>query len=267
MRISFCVVALVLLGSSLNASEITADDLSLNEKPRLAIIIDDLGDRLQDGRRVLSLNGNITVGIIPYTPYSRKLASLASKNNKEIMLHLPMESIEQHYLGKAGLHSDMTEAELTASLDQSLGAFENIRGISNHMGSQLTQNPKLMRWLMRTIMSRGDLYFVDSRTIDTSLAISMAQQAGIDHASRDVFLDNQKSHKAMQKQWNYFLLHAKKEGSAVMIAHPYPETISFLKPRLEKLSHDYKLINISELIRWRNNRSKLAWRHPASLSP
>jgi len=263
MRTCISLLVLTLLGST----TIVAEELSVIEKPRLAIIIDDLGDRLKDGRKVIALNGNITVGIIPYTPYARKLARLANQHNKEIMLHLPMESIDHRYLGKAGLYMDMTEQEVNASLDQSLASLENIRGINNHMGSRLTQNTQMMRWLMKGLQSRGNLYFVDSRTIDTSQALAMAKQVGIDHATRDVFLDNDKSSQAMAKQWRYYLKLADKQGSAVMIAHPYPETIAFLARQLKTLEHDYVLMSVSELIRWRqHNRSKLAWQDPASSS-
>ncbi len=255
MRLGIGLLILTMFGGT----SIAADPLPVNEKPRLAIIIDDLGDRLKDGRRVIALNANITVGIIPYTPYARLLAQLAIKKNKEIILHLPMESIDQRYLGKAGLHADMTEAELSASLDESLASLENIRGINNHMGSRLTQNTKIMRWLMQKLRARGDLYFVDSRTIDSSQALSVARQVGIDHATRDVFLDNDKNPDAMAKQWRYFLRHANKEGSAIMIAHPYPESISFLQHRLKEIGTNYELISVSELIRWRHTRSKLAW--------
>ncbi len=262
MRIYFSLLMLTMFSSA----SIVAEQNYLYEKPRLAIIIDDLGDRLKDGRRVIALNGNITVGIIPYTPYARKLAQLASEQNKEIMLHLPMESIDQRYLGKAGLYTNMTEAELDKSLSASLGSLVNVRGINNHMGSRLTQNTKMMQWLMKNIHSRGNLYFVDSRTIDTSQALSIAKQVGLEHATRDVFLDHNKDYRAMKKQWKYFLKHANKEGSAVMIGHPYPETIAFLNQHLNGLAENYELISVSELIRWRNNRSKLAWRRPASSS-
>ncbi len=262
MRICISLFVLTIL----SGSAVAADKTYLYEKPRLAIIIDDLGDRLRDGRQVIALPGNITVGIIPYTPYARKLAQFATEQSKEIMLHLPMESIDHRYLGKAGLHSNMSEAELNASLTDSLASLENIRGINNHMGSRLTQNTKMMRWLMKSLQSRGNFYFVDSRTIDTSQALSIAKQVGIDHATRDVFLDHDKDYNAMAKQWRYFLTYANKEGSAVMIGHPYPETIAFLKQHLAELSANYELISVSELIRWRHNRSKLAWRRPASSS-
>jgi len=235
------------------------------EQPHVAIIIDDLGDRFKDGRRVIQLPANLTVGIIPYTPFAKRLASLANKKNKEILLHLPMESVNHKHLGKAGLHSHMTENELLTSLYESLSSVENIRGVSNHMGSQLTQDNKIMQWLMNGLQLHGGLYFVDSRTISTSQAKTVASEVGLEHASRDVFLDHDP--KNIHKQWAYMLKLAKQKGSAIAIGHPYPETIAFLKTALPELQQQgVKLVSVSNLIRWRQTRGKLAWQTQKSSS-
>jgi uncharacterized protein len=249
-----------------NAS--AADTASLYELPRVAIIIDDLGDRLADGRRVIALPGQLTFGIIPYTPYARKLANYATEQQKEILLHLPMEALDQRYLGKAGLHSAMSRDEFFTSLKTSLEFINNISGVSNHMGSRLTQNTEMMSWLMQGISQRGDLYFVDSRTIDTSRALSAARDKGLRHATRDVFLDHDPNPAKIRKQWNYFISLANQKGSAIAIAHPYPETIRFLKRALVELEHNkIQLVAVSELIRWRQNRGTLAWQNQTSSSP
>jgi len=257
MRVYFGLFLLVVLSVNANATE-TA---SLYNTPRVAIIIDDLGDRLKDGRRVIDLPGQLTFGILPYTPYARKLASYATDRNKELLLHLPMEAIAKKYLGKAGLHSAMSKDEFFISLKTSLGYIQNIRGVSNHMGSHLTQDKQMMGWLMQGISQRGDLYFVDSRTIDTSRALSSAREVGLDHATRDVFLDHNRNPDKIRKQWNYFIKLANRKGSAIAIAHPYPETIHFLKEVLPELEqNNIELVPVSELIQWRHNRGKLAWR-------
>ena len=266
MRVILGFVLVILSFNTAHASETT--DTAQIKKPRVAIIIDDLGDRLRDGRRVIALSGKLTIGIIPYTPFASKLAAYATEQDNELLLHLPMESIHDRYLGKSGLHSKMSEDELNTSLQQSLNSIKNIRGVSNHMGSLLTQDKKIMQWLMQALQTRGGLYFVDSMTISTSQALNAAKQAGLEHATRDVFLDNDTSTKAMDKQWRYFLKQATKKGSAILIAHPYPQTIVFLKQKLPELEQQgYELLHVSELIQWRHNRSKLAWQNQESSSP
>ena len=264
MRVFLGLFFFVVASANSNAAE-TA---SLYNTPRVAIIIDDLGDRLRDGRRVIDLPGQLTFGILPYTPYAKKLAAYASERNKELLLHLPMEAVEQKYLGKAGLHSAMSQEEFFTSLNTSLGFIKNIRGVSNHMGSRLTQNTQMMSWLMQGISQHGDLYFVDSRTIDTSRALISARDQGLAHATRDVFLDHDRQPERIRKQWNYFIKYANRKGSAIAIAHPYPETIHFLKEVLPELEqNNIKLVPVSELILWRHNRGKLAWRKQTTKSP
>lgn len=261
------IIGLLMFAVFTNSAS-TADTASLYELPRVAIIIDDLGDRLKDGRRMIDIPGQLTIGIIPYTPYAKKLADYATEQSKEILLHLPMEAIEHRYLGKAGLHSGMTKDEFFSSLKTSLNYIHNIRGVSNHMGSRLTQNSEMMAWLMQGISNQDGLYFVDSRTIDSSRALGAARDQGLQHATRDVFLDHDRHPDKIQKQWNYFIKLANTKGSAIAIAHPYPETIHFLKVALAELEqNNIQLVSVSELIRWRQNRGTLAWQNQTSSSP
>lgn len=261
------MIGLLLFAVFANSAS-TTDTALLFNQPRVAIIIDDLGDRLKDGRRVIALPGQITFGIIPYTPYAKKLAHFAAEQNKEILLHLPMEAINKRYLGKAGLHSSMSRDEFLTSLKTSLNYIKNIRGVSNHMGSRLTQNPERMTWLMQGISQRGDLYFVDSRTIDNSRALGAARDQGLRHATRDVFLDHDRDPVKIKKQWRYFIKLANEKGSAIAIAHPYPETIQFLKDALAELEQQkIQLVSVSDLIRWRQHKGTLAWQNQTSSSP
>ena len=235
--------------------------------PQIAIIIDDLGDRWHDGRRVVELPGQVTVSIIPYTPFAKRLALLAHKQNKEAMLHLPMESLDERYLGRGGLNESMNETKFIQTLYDTLDAVPDIRGVNNHMGSRLTQDPTRMAWVMAGLLRHGELYFIDSRTTAKSQADHVAREYGLDHASRDVFLDDDKSQAQLQKQWNYLLRLARRKGSAIAIGHPYPETIQFLKQALPTLAKEgIDLVPVSELLQWRQTRRSLAWQTQPSSS-
>ena len=144
--------------------------------PRIAIIIDDLGDRLNDGKRVVQLPGAVTVSIIPYTPFGKRLALLAHNYQKEIMLHLPMESMDERFLGRGGLSENMNETQFVQTLYETLNAVPDIRGVNNHMGSRLTQDATKMAWVMAGLLRHGELYFVDSRTTAQSQADTVARE-------------------------------------------------------------------------------------------
>jgi polysaccharide deacetylase 2 family uncharacterized protein YibQ len=265
VRQFFCLSALVVATSVNAASPVTPVAPNI---PRIAIIIDDLGDRLNDGKRVVQLPGAVTVSIIPYTPYSKHLALLAHSNQKEIMLHLPMESMDERYLGRGGLSENMSEQQFIQTLYETLEAVPDIRGVNNHMGSRLTQDATKMSWVMSGIQRHGELYFVDSRTTSESQADNVAREYGLEHARRDVFLDDDKDLAQMKKQWKYLLQLARHNGTAIAIGHPYPETIQFLQQVLPTIANEgIDLVPVSELIQWQQIRSRLAWQSQLSSSP
>lgn len=255
-------------GAQADAPVTTSASFAFN--PRIAIVIDDLGDRWAEGTAIIKLPGAITVGIIPFTPYAARLGMLAQQHDKELMLHLPMEAIEQRYLGKAGLHSELSQAQFIETLQSGLEAIPHIRGVNNHMGSRLTQDAQRMEWLMAGLQRYGDLYFVDSRTTHESVALQQARDVGMDSTARDVFLDHDRAPESIHKQWRYLLRLARDKGSALAIGHPYPETISFLQNVLPELdAAGIKLVSVSELIAWRKTDRRLAWQTQpsSSLSP
>ena len=59
---------------------------------QLAIVIDDLGYSLLNGRRSIDLPGKVTVAILPFAPNSVGLAEYAKRKNKEVIIHLPMQA-------------------------------------------------------------------------------------------------------------------------------------------------------------------------------
>ena len=194
----------------------------------VGLIIDDMGYRYQSGKRAINLPANITYSFLPYSPHARKLANQAHNQHKEIMLHIPMEATSGKALGPGGLTSDMPKAVFDLELLHSLSAIPYIKGVNNHMGSFLTQQNEKMTWLMEKLAER-DIYFVDSRTSVKSLALKAARQIGIRSETRDIFVDHDLSEKAMQRQLDQVIRVAKRNGSAVVIAHPFPETMNILE--------------------------------------
>ena len=228
----------------------------LNQSPSVvAIIIDDIGDKYKAGMRIIDLEGDITISILPYTPFSKKLAEHALLQNKEVMLHQPMQAIEHKFQHKGTLFTTMSRSEFEKTLDESIKSIPHVQGINNHMGSLLTQDDERMNWLMEYLAKRDDLYFIDSRTTAQSVAVSNAEKFFVRNASRDVFLDHSRSVEDIEKQWKYFIKLASQRGSAVLIAHPYPETIEFLEKHLADLeTHNLILVPMSELIQLRDTQ-------------
>lgn len=203
--------------------------------PKLAIIIDDLGYHRTRGEAITNLPAPVTCAIIPQTPWGPHLAEQAAAQGKEVMIHLPMATGARR-LDKGGLGESVTQSQLVNTVREAFIRIPQARGLNNHMGSILTAEPEPMRWLMQELALQH-YFFIDSRTTPESVALDMAQQHGLRTAGRDVFLDNERDLLSMNRQFNQALRIARQKGSAILIGHPYPETITYLEnvlPLLEQ---------------------------------
>lgn len=230
------------------------------EQPAISIIIDDMGYMEERDRRAINLPGSITFSFLPYTPHARELALLAHKLNKEIMLHQPMEAISNQKLGPGALTLDMTQDQFVAQLQSNLKEIPYIAGINNHMGSLLTQYPGQMRWLMHELSKHSDLYFVDSYTTVNSIGQKVANNNWIPNTRRNVFLDADRDPAKIKMHFQRLLRMARKNGTALAIGHPYPETMAILEKELPKLAKvGIKLLPVSGLLE-RESKGFTTWR-------
>jgi polysaccharide deacetylase 2 family uncharacterized protein YibQ len=213
----------------------------------LVIIIDDIGNSYELGNAMVELEGPLTLAFLPHTPYAKKLANKAYLQEKEIILHAPMENTVKAALGLGALTQALTETELKQTLRKAIASIPHVQGINNHMGSALTQNKQAMKWVMETLQDE-QLYFIDSLTSANSVAYTLAQQQGLPSLKRHVFLDNDTSTAALNKQWQLALRIAEKYGKAVLIAHPYTESHHFLAQKIPQLSNqNIELVHASQL--------------------
>jgi polysaccharide deacetylase 2 family uncharacterized protein YibQ len=232
--------------------------------PAIGIIIDDIGNLEHRDKQAIQLPGAITYAFLPHTPHAHDLALLAHSYNKEVMLHLPMESVQHKRLGPGGITLDMTYQEFARQLQSDLASVPHAVGVNNHMGSLLTQHPGHMVWLMRELNKRENLYFVDSYTTVHSVAEKIADENLVPNLRRDVFLDSDQDPKQIRYQFRRLLKLARKHGTALAIGHPYPETIAVLKQLLPTLdAQGVRLLPVSKLLKLHQQRIQ-TWR--ASLS-
>ncbi|WP_279243829.1 divergent polysaccharide deacetylase family protein [Candidatus Litorirhabdus singularis] len=225
---------------------------------QLVLIIDDVGNHRQRDLRALQLPGRINLAILPHTSNATTIANMASAAGKEVLLHAPMSTVDNHHLGPGALTSAMTELDFRATLAESLRSTPHVRGVSNHMGSALTEQVEPMSWLMEELDARG-LYFVDSRTSVNTVAAATARQHRIPVLSRQVFLDNDRSPEAIAERFEEFLRRGREQGIAVAIGHPHSNTLDYLQQVLPELeARGYQLLWISEALHTeRYNYSRL----------
>lgn len=239
-----CAAALLLLLGIAVQQPVEANDTKF-----ASIIIDDIGNNLERGKEVINFPVPVTLSILPQTTFSKELAVLAHKQHKEVMLHLPLQSIENLPESPGTLTLHMTHAQFVRQFKLDVTSVPFIKGINNHEGSLLTQHPGYMDWLMRAIATNRSLYFIDSRTTKKTVAAEIATKDGVPNMSRDVFLDDSTSFAALQYQFDRLIKIVNKRGYGIAIAHPHPRTIQFLRKHLPDLKkHGISVIPVSVLL-------------------
>ncbi len=196
-----------------------------------AIIIDDMGNSLDVLQDVFDLGIPLTVAILPRSPYALETAQAAHDRDFEVILHLPCESLNhQEVLPPLSpiIRSDMGPDEIRALVAESLDSVPFVIGVNNHMGSKLTQDRAAMIPVLDVLKERR-LFFIDSVTAGRSIAYDQARKMGVRSAYRHVFLDSEVGADYSREKLAELFKLAKKNGRAIAIGHPFPETIQALK--------------------------------------
>jgi len=219
---------------------------------KVALIMDDMGNSLETLDELIALGRPMTIAVLPYSAAAAETARRAHERGLEVLLHLPLESINNHeaMANTEGLiMASMTEPAIVAAFEASYDRVPFAAGTNNHMGSRFTAERDLMRVLLKPIKERG-LFFVDSRTSAMTVALEEAQRMGIPSTQRDVFLDADEDRGRIKGRLIELLQKARKKGRAVGICHPFPETLAVLKSSLFLLdSYGLEAVTVSKLVR------------------
>lgn len=219
-------------------------------RPRIAIVVDDLGTDRQVAEELLRLDSPLTFSILPLQPYSRRIAQEAHDKGREIILHFPMEprGFPLQDPGKGALFVTMGEKELLRQLRKDLDAVPFIKGVNNHMGSRFMEDGEKVRLVLRELKKRG-LFFLDSRTTAKSTGYHIALELSLRAGERDVFIDNETDAKDINAQEERLIHIALKNGKAIGICHPYPSTIAALKRMITKIKAEgIQIVSLSQAL-------------------
>ncbi|HEY4708095.1 MAG TPA: divergent polysaccharide deacetylase family protein [Thermodesulfobacteriota bacterium] len=215
-------------------------------KPRLAIVIDDMGQDMRKVRELISIGEPLTIAVMPNMRYSKEVSREASAKGLDVIMHMPMEPKDPdgHNPGDALLVA-MTPAEIVAKMEEGLKTVPGAIGLNNHMGSKFTEDNDAMRTVL-ALMKKKEMLFLDSRTSSDTVGRKVARELRVKSAERNVFLDNTRDVRYIKGQLLEAARIAKKRGKAVAIGHPYPETIKALTEALPGLG-GVEIVPISEI--------------------
>lgn len=209
----------------------------LDRRPKIALVIDDMGVMRARTARALALPGSpLTLAWFPFAPALPEQMALAAARGHEALLHMPMQAHSDSTLqtGPDPLRIDLPAEENLARLRFAFGAVPGVVGLNNHMGSVATRDPALMDLMAFQVRDRG-LLFLDSVVVRHSVALTRAEAAGVPSAARDVFLDNSPDPSVIRGQLADLESFALRHGYAIGIGHPRPHTLAALEEWLPTL--------------------------------
>jgi len=221
-------------------------------KARVAIIIDDLGMGGKVTRELLAIDRPLNFSILPFLPHSKDTAIEARKRGFLVMLHLPMEPkgypAPDKDPGKGAIFVNTPRREIAKIIAQDLSNIPYVQGVNNHTGSRLTEDKEMMNLVLKELKKK-DLFFVDSKTSDESVAYKEARRLGLRCGERDVFLDNEINLDYIKGQIRLLARVALNKGEAIGIGHPHSLTVRAIRESIPELENQgIEFVLISELL-------------------
>ena len=194
--------------------------------PKLAVIIDDVTTSGQI-KRIQDIGYIVNMAFLPPTKHHRNSAKVTNNLN-DYMIHLPLEASSHKFEEVDTLYIGHSIEKIDNKIKTLKSLYPKATFINNHTGSKYTSNEVAMDKLLK-VLKKYNYTFIDSKTTANSVVLKSAKKYGMRVLTRNIFLDNKKDKKYIQKQLKRAVAIAKRNGSAIAIGHPYSITFSTLK--------------------------------------
>ena len=219
------------------------------EKAMIAIVIDDVGNNGAAPRVIEELGFPVTASVLPHLQFSAQDAGELDRGNVQVILHLPLEPLNEKTMEKSTILTSMDDATIRQILDSALADLGCAKGISNHQGSKATEDARTMS-IIFSELKKKNLYYLDSFVTPKSICRQGAVAAGIRFAQRDVFLDNESDPARIRAQLARLMRKARLQGSAIGIGHDRKNTLEVLKEDMPKMAQEgYTFVFLSDLVK------------------
>ncbi len=219
--------------------------------PRVAVIVDGMGGRRDVFESVRDLGRPVTVALLPALPLAQSIAREALRSGMEVLLDLPMEPYRYPQMdpGPGALLMSMPPEEIRRLVGRYLEALPGVVGVTNHMGSRLTEDRARMRAVLEVLAARR-LFLVDAYTSNLSVAYDEARDLGLRTARRQIAVDSTRGEDGERASWAEVAAWAERRGEVVVIAHGEPLTARLLREYAQRWeASGLQLVRVSELAR------------------
>lgn len=229
-----------------------------SNRPMMAIVIDDFGSYDQSGvEKILSVRVPITCAVMPNVDNTKdNIEKIKASDRHELILHMPMQShvnLPESWYGPTYITNYDSPETAAKKLDECLKDFEGVKGFNIHIGSGVSRN----KTLMDTVYSYAkahNLYFLDSRTIETKAVEDACYDSDSVYLGRDVFLeaDKNRSYAGVKFRLEEGAKIAREKGYSIVIGHVGAEggenTANAISDSLDKIEKEgVKIVPLSEI--------------------
>ncbi|MFC1528608.1 divergent polysaccharide deacetylase family protein, partial [Candidatus Latescibacterota bacterium] len=127
-------------------------------------------------------------------------------------------------------------------------SVDNAEGLNNHMGSKATEDTRTMEYVME-YLHENNIFFLDSQTSRESAGYSISQKKGVRGAVITGYIDVEDKKEYIEKRLDILIQHAEENGSAIILGHDRPNTISVLEKKLpEYEGQGIQFVRVSDLV-------------------
>ena len=234
--------------------------------PKMAIVIDDFGSYDQSGVETLSkCTAPLTCAVIPNVDNTETNIKQFSELGHEIILHMPMQShvsLPEDWYGPVYIKNTDSPEVATNKISKCLKQFPSVKGFNIHIGSGVSRNKGLMTAIYN-FAKENNLYFLDSRTIETTATEDACLETNSVYLGRNVFLeaDKNRSYQGVCYRLLEGAQIAKEQGFSIVIGHVGAEggenTAKAILDTLSKIEEmGVKIVPLSEIYELAKTKSQ-----------
>lgn len=236
-------------GSASLTRNLGAGEVDKPSPPMLAIIVDDFGYGRRGTTTILELPYRLSVSVLPNLDLTRSDYEKAIQSRHQVMLHLPMEPLDDGVSpGEGAILVGMTDDEIRSAVEKCLEQVPLATAVNNHMGSRATADIDVMTVVLTTLKERG-LCWVDSSTTPDSKGPLLARALGMPVVINNMFLDWDSTREYIENRLRDAAARARDRGYAVAIGHvseTFAETLAAVLPDIA--DSGVSLVTVDQLV-------------------
>ena len=218
---------------------------SVKGRAKLVLIIDDVAT-FEHASMVKSIGLKITPSIFPATKTHPDTPNIA-RSFEFYMIHLPMQAkhFDSPEIGTLTINESFES--MHEKIKKIRRDFPRAKYTNNHTGSRFTSDYDAMDKAYRALIEQGFI-FVDSKTIAQTAVARAAKKYNQPYISRDIFLDDDPSARAVRRELVAAVNLAKKRGYAIAIGHPKKNTIAVIKASKNNILKDVEVVYLKDIL-------------------